>query len=294
MSQINVLLAQVVLIILFFIAFFNLLVPAPTNGEDGAKLDLYRFFQYDKIRNEAEIAGVNLTRREFISIILLSVGSGIIVSIMFNNLLYIIVGIISGFYVPRYFVVRNKRRKRLSLFTNLPEALSMINSRTLSLGYVRAVEASYNDMAKDVRPYFEDFIQSINATIPFNQAMMNLAAQIRFKKFQEYVAQVIMAKDAGFKDVAVENIADQINLFREDLRAVEQIKLESRAEKRNVFMVVGINMALPIILNILNPRYYTLFFHTFLGQFLLFFTFITCIFVILKGGEVLTLDLDKI
>ena len=144
-------------ILTFLVGFF--LFRKPADQQKKRRLDISQIFGYEQIKREAESAGWQLERKEFLVLVAVAVGFGVFIAVLINNIFYIIGGVVGAFYLPRFVVMQIRRKKRYLLFAELPDSLKYIVARLIDYGSIpKAVEASLADLSPQFRGLSRNFL----------------------------------------------------------------------------------------------------------------------------------------
>ncbi len=259
------------------------------------QLDLSEIFGYDRIRREAESAGWQLEQKEFLILVAGAVGIGVFIAVIIDNIFYIIGGVIGGFYLPRFVVMQIRRRKRYALFAELPDSLKFIVARLLDYGSIpKAVEASLSDLSPQIKEPFAKFLNSIKLNLTVEHALHELARDIKLRKFTDFMETLLLTHSEGINQQSIATLETIIDTMVEDVRAIKNLQLISQKDQRDLTIVIVVSWLIPVALSFLNANNLNLFLDTFIGQVIMFLYFLTTIFVIVKGDEYISLNLNDL
>lgn len=285
------LLAGIVTIIIGLIYFTKPVAKSKINRLD----DLVKLFGYERIKEEAESAGMQLEQKEFIILVVIAIAIGTFIALAIGNIFYIAGGIIGGFYLPKFVVMQIRKRKRYTLFEELPDSLKFIVARLIDYGSIpRAVEASLPDLSPQIRKSFSKFLNSIKLNLTIEQALNELAGEIKIRKFTDFTETLFYAHIEGINEQSIAILNTIIDTMVEDVRAIKNLQLISKKDKQDLLVVVIVSWFIPIVLSFLNSKNVNLFLDTLVGQVIMFLYFTSTIFVIVKGDEYSSLNLDEL
>lgn len=272
-----------------------LIVPKPVKRQTAGRLDVSQLFGYEQIKKEAESAGWQLQQNEFLILVAVALGIGVFIAILIDNIFYIIGGVIAAFYLPRFVVMQLRRKKRYALFAELPDSLKYIVARLIDYGSIpKAVEASLADLSPQLREPFARFLNSVKLNLRVEQALQELAGEIKIRKFTDFTDTLLLAHTEGINQQSVATLETIIDTMVEDVRALKNLQLISQKDRRDLIAVIAVSWFIPVVLSFLNTNNLNLFLDTFLGQIIMFLYFLTTIFVIVKGDEYLSLNLQDL
>lgn len=267
----------------------------PVQQQKTSRLDVSQLFGYEHIKREAESAGWQLEQREFLILVAVAVGIGVFIAILIDNIFYIIGGVIAAFYLPRFIVMQIRRKKRYTLFAELPDSLKFIVARLLDYGSIpRAVEASLSDLSPQLRAPFAKFLNSVKLNLTVEQALYELAAEIKIRKLTDFTDTLLLAHTEGINQQSIATLETIIDTMVEDVRAIKNLQLLSQKDRQDLIAVILVSWFIPVALSFLNTNNVNLFLDTFFGQIIMFLYFLTTIFVIVKGDEYLSLNLQDL
>lgn len=259
------------------------------------RLELIEIFGYEQIKKEAESAGWQLKPKEFLVLVAGAVSLGIFIAVIIDNIFYIIAGVIGGFYLPRFVVMQIRKRKRYALFAELPDSLKFVVARLIDYGSIpKAVEASLPDLSPQIREPFIKFLNSIKINLTVEQALSELSREIKIRKFTDFSETLFLAHTEGLNQQSITTLNMIIDTMVEDVRAIKNLELLSKKDKRDLLIVIIVSWLIPVALSFLNANNVNLFLETLIGQMIMFLYFLTTIFVIVKGDEYISLNLDDL
>lgn len=261
------------------------------------RIDVGKYLKLDDIQREAQRAGWNITKKEFLLIMLFAMGIGIILAVIFKNPLLMIVGFITGFSLPGFLLEKYKKHKRMSLFREIPDPLRLMVSRLPdSENITKAIETTRNELQEGtiMRDIFSQYIQDVaiyGANISL--ALENMKRRVNIKKFDNFVENLKMA-DINGKDRAVNALEKTIETMEFDLRAIEKVRLQTAKKKRSIYMVILISWFFPVILSAMHTGNKNIYLYTISGKILMFLYLIGSIYTVIKTDEYLSLNLEEL
>jgi len=280
-------------ILTFLVGFF--LFRKPADQQKKRRLDVSQIFGYEQIKREAESAGWQLERKEFLVLVAVALGFGVFIAVLINNIFYIIGGVVGAFYLPRFVVMQIRRKKRYLLFAELPDSLKYIVARLIDYGSIpKAVEASLADLSPQFRGPFTKFLNSIKMNLTVEQALHELAAEVKIRKFTDFTDTLLLTHTEGINQHSIATLERIIDTMVEDVRAIKNLQLLSQKDRRDLIIVIIVSWFIPIALSFLNTNNANLFLDTLVGQIIMFLYFLTTVFVMVKGDEYLSLNLNDL
>jgi len=272
-----------------------LFLPKPEKRLTASRLDVSQFFGYEQIKKEAESAGWQLQQNEFLILVAVALGIGVFMAVLIDNIFYIIGGVIAAFYLPRFVVMQLRRKKRYALLAELPDSLKYIVARLIDYGSIpKAVEASLADLSPQLREPFARFLNAVKLNLRVEQALQELAGEIKIRKFTDFTDTLLLTHTEGINQQSVATLETIIDTMVEDVRALKNLQMISQRDRRDLYAVIAVSWFIPVVLSFLNTNNLNLFLDTLFGQIIMFLYFLTTIFVIVKGDEYLSLNLQDL
>lgn len=276
---------------------FALILPRPAivNKRFGNS-DFLTLLGYEKVRQEAESFGWRINFREFIYLVVGSFIVGFLLAIFIGNFFFVAVGIVMGFMVPRYIVVKIKKSKRMGILQDLPDTLSLFTSRLGDFPSIqRSLEVALPEMKGRVtESIYTQALRGLQIGFPVDKVLDEMSTQIKIRKFNDFAEKLMMANTEGFNHRSISSLNQTIKEIAEDIKEIESLKIKSRKEKRSLAMIILLSWIMPIILSFLNSGNANIFLDTAYGQIFIVSFFITTLYTIMKGDDYLSLNLDEL
>ncbi|MDD2212523.1 MAG: hypothetical protein PHV56_06130, partial [Clostridia bacterium] len=114
------------------------------------------------------------------------------------------------------------------------------------------------------------------------------------RKFTDFSETLFLAHTEGLNQQSITTLNMIIDTMVEDVRAIKNLELLSKKDKRDLLIVIIVSWLIPVALSFLNANNINLFLETLIGQMIMFLYFLTTIFVIVKGDEYISLNLDDL
>jgi tight adherence protein B len=181
----------------------------------------------------------------------------VVLSPVFSSLgtpLFLIVGAIVGFFVPRFWVSRRKS-SRLGKFNNqLADTISLIaNALRAGASFLQAVEMVVRETQAPMSTEFARVVREVNLGLPFDQALENMVRRVRSDDLDLMVTAISIQHQVGG------NLAEILDSIAFTIRERVRIKGEIRtltAQQRMSGLVVGLlPIGLFIFLSIAAPSF---------------------------------------
>lgn len=175
-----------------------------------------------------------------------------------NFIIWGLFGVAAGFYLPKYFLVRKTRLRKLRITWGLADAMDlMVVSVEAGLGLNAALNRVGEEL-KDLHPDMHYEIDIVNLEIRVGrsreEALRNLAERTGVDDIRSFVALLIQADRFG------SSIAKAVRVFAESLRTKRRQRAEQAAAKASLKLLFPLTCFLfpVIILIILAPSLFAL------------------------------------
>jgi tight adherence protein B len=162
---------------------------------------------------------------------------------VFNSLLYAILLGVGGFFLPRLFIWRAKR-KRLQMFDEqLVDGLNVLSNALKSgLTMVQAIESLENELYPPISQEFGLVLREYKVGVPLDQALKNLTQRIPSEDLNLMVTSINIVQSVGG------NLREIFDIIAKMVTERHKLELKTRAltaQGRSQGIIVGL---LPAIL----------------------------------------------
>lgn len=265
-------------------------------GRSKLKVDLYTRLQLDRYTQQAEAIGWQLTRKELIAIVVMTLLLGFVLAIVMRNPLVVVVGVATGFQLPKLLIEKKRLSNRITLLTKLIDPLRMVLSRLPEQQNItRVIEQTIADIVdRRVRDLFEGYLKDVAIGGSVHDALIIMKRKVNLRKFDVVVEYLIQAHYEGFTLEALKALNKAIEAIEFDIRAIEKVKEISRAKKKSLYASLGMAWFFPFILSMANTGEKNIYLETVPGKVLLLLFVVGSLYVVIKGEEYLSLNLDEL
>ncbi|TEB10947.1 type II secretion system F family protein [Pelotomaculum propionicicum] len=213
-----------------------------------------------KVDSELARADIPLKGEEFLGLILiLTVGGGLIFTLITGSLMLGIIAAVLGAYLP-YFTLRAAKSRRLAKFNGqIGDALViMANSLRSGFSFLQAMDMVRKEIPDPIAKEFGTALQEMTWGTRTEEALNNMVARVCSDDLELVVTAVLIQRQVGGNLAEVlDNIA---NTIRERIRIKGEIRTLT-AQGRISGLIIGLlPIVLTIIIYILNPGYIKLLF----------------------------------
>jgi Flp pilus assembly protein TadB len=283
--------------IVWLVALF-LLLPVPKKVNTYKSFNTYNLAQilgYEKVKEEAESFGWSLNTKEFIQIAVAALGVGLLVSLLTGNIFFIIVGIVLSFSLPRFIVIKIKKQRRISILLELPDNLKLLTSKLMDYSSVQlALKSAIEDMDGQTKHIFRKMYQSLEINMPLETVLSEAIAQIRIQKFNDFAEKLIMANSEGFHEESIKSLKETIENMSDDIKEIKKLEIKSKSEKKKIYIAIAGSWLMPFILAGLSSDNANVFLSSLHGKIFIVSFFVATLYVIGKGDDYLSLNLDEL
>jgi Flp pilus assembly protein TadB len=282
--------------LVWFIALI-LILPKPIRKRTYKKQtwDIAQILGYEKVKREAESFGWNLNSKEFTQIVMASVGVGILTALLTGNIFFIVVGVALSFSLPRYIVIKIKKKKRLEILVELPDNLKLLTSKLMDYTSIQqALQAALEDMEGETKTIFQKMHSSLELNLPVDSILMEVAHEVKIRRFNDFAEKLVMANSEGFHEEAIKSLKETIDTISEDINEIKKLEIRSKSEKKKMYIVIVASWFMPFILSFLSSDNANVFLKSIHGQLFIISFFLSTIYVIAKGDDYLSLNLDEL
>lgn len=291
------------IVALLFALFFLLLVWAfaPKSWQQARaskrlKVDLFVRLHLEKYQRQAEAIGWHLSRKELLVLVLITLLVGLLLAILMRNPLVVVVGVAAGLQLPKLLIEKKRQINRINLLSKLIDPLRMIMSRLPDQQNItKVIEQTVKDITeRRVNDLFEGYLKDVAIGGSVQDALLIMKRKVSLRKFDVVVEYLIQAHYEGFTVEALRALNKAIEAIEFDLRAVEKVKEQSKAKKKGLYSSLATAWFFPFILSFVNTGVKNIYLETMPGKILLLLFVIGSLYVVIKGEEYLSLNLDEL
>lgn len=291
-------LTTISILLIVWIITFSLVLPKiryHASNKVNLQEKLSKVLGFDNVKAEAENVGWRLGFKEYIIIVGFSILTGVVIAYTIGNVFFIIAGAACSFLLPRYIVIKIKKKKRMALLMELPDNLKIFTSKLMDFPSIKtSVEAALPDMTGELKIVFEKLYTSLSVSISINKALMDAAEEIKIQKFTNYVEKLLMANSQGFHHESMESLNETIDDIEFDIRTIKQLEIQAKSKKRTFYIVIGGTWLMSFMVSKLNTDDTNIFLDTWYGQVFIASLFASTVFSMVKADDFLSLNLDEL
>jgi len=171
-----------------------------------------------------------------------------------SNPLFLVVGAIVGFFLPRFWV-RRRQNSRLKAFNDQLADTIMLIANALRAGssFLQAIEMVVRETPPPMSTEFARVVREVNLGLPFDKALENMVRRVRSEDLELMVIAISIQHQVGG------NLAEILDSIAFTIRERVRIKGEIRtltAQQRLSGLVVGLlPIGLFIFLSLIAPSF---------------------------------------
>lgn len=210
----------------------------------------------DNIARELSRADVRLKVAEYFALIVIAViGVGAIAWLLGNRQpLSFLAGAVIGFFLPRMYINRQKKRRLKRFNEQLPDMINlMVNGLRAGYSTMQAMEAVSREMPTPISDEFRRVVQEMQLGIPMEVSLENLLRRIPSQDLDFMVTAINVQREVGGN---LSEILDTISFtIRERIRIKGDIQTLTAQVRTSGSVLSFIPVGLTLVLWFLNPEY---------------------------------------
>ncbi len=171
-----------------------------------------------------------------------------------RNPLFLLIGIVIGFFIPRFWLAR-RRNGRLGAFNKqLPDTITLIaNALRAGSSFLQAVELVVRETRPPISTEFARVIREVNLGLPFEQALENMVRRVRSDDLELMATAISIQHQVGGN---LAEILDSIAYtIRERVRIKGEIRTLTAQQRLSGYVVAGLPIGLAGFLFVAAPGF---------------------------------------
>lgn len=171
-----------------------------------------------------------------------------------GNPIFLIVGAVVGFLLPRFYVGR-RRKGRLNAFNKqLPDTITLIaNALRAGSSFLQAIELVTRESRPPISTEFARVIREVNLGLPFDSAMENMVRRVRSDDLELMVTAITIQHQVGGN---LAEIMDSIAYtIRERIRIKGEIRVLTAQGRMSGYVVAGLPIGIAALLFVIAPSF---------------------------------------
>jgi tight adherence protein B len=171
-----------------------------------------------------------------------------------GNPIAILVSIILGWWIPRFYVGRRKARRLSAFNDHLADTITLVaNALRAGASFLQAIELVVRESQPPVSTEFNRVIREVNLGLPFEQALANMVRRVRSEDLELMTTAITIQHQVGGN---LAEILDSIAFtIRERIRIKGEIKTLTAQQRMSGYVVAGLPIFLVVILTVIAPTF---------------------------------------
>jgi tight adherence protein B len=173
-----------------------------------------------------------------------------------RNPLVLIIGVVVGFLLPRFWLAR-RRNGRLAAFNRqLPDTITLIaNALRAGSSFLQAIELVVRESRPPISVEFSRVIREVNLGLAFEQALENMVRRVRSDDLELMATAIAIQHQVGGN---LAEILDSIAFtIRERIRIKGEIRTLTAQQRLSGYVVAGLPIGLATFLFVAAPGFMT-------------------------------------
>jgi len=216
---------------------------------------------FENLSRDLARADLKLRPAEYIAVMVISIiAFGVIGFIISSSLIFAVLGMILGAFVPRMYIKRQEK-SRLKKFDNqLSDMLNlMVNGLRAGFSTLQAMEAVSRELPKPINEEFHRVVQEMQLGIMMEDALDHLLRRINSEDLDLVITAINVQREVGGN---LAEILDSISFtIRERVRIKGEIQALTAQGRATAWVISAMPIALTALLFLINRSYIMQFFN---------------------------------
>ena len=286
------------LVCLWYALAFMLLLDKKQGEKAKAKTgrESYWHRQDRQLKAQAAGCGVTWSSRETLSVWGWSLACAAILYRLTGNLLLLTTGWFSSVFLPSLLIQRRHSRKRLQDLAALTDCLRQLVSRLPDQGsFVRALEVQIAlQPLQPMTPVLRHVLEELRLGSGLEEALALWQQRVRLRKFDNVAQTMLQAQREGWTSQAVKALDKAVHALEQDRQAVELAAQKAAGRKRQLYLTLAAAWSFPLTLSLFSTGGENIFLNTLPGQLLLAAYAGISLFVLARGQDYISLDVEEL
>lgn len=224
----------------------------------------------EDLRLQLARADLKVTPAEFLVIQILTAIIGFLLAQAFFRFLPLaLLGLIAGFFAPRFYVAWRQRRRLQAFNAQLGDAINlMVNGLRAGYSILQALEAVARELPPPISTEFDRVVKEQQLGLPLDQALYNMLRRVHSDDLEMLVTAILIHREVGGN---LAEILDTISFtIRERVRIKGEIRALTAQQMLSGYVLMFLPIGLGLILFGINREYMLNFFNSgIIGYFLI-------------------------
>jgi tight adherence protein B len=171
-----------------------------------------------------------------------------------DNPLALLVAIVLGWWVPRWYVNRRKGKRLQAFNDHLADTITLVaNALRAGASFLQAIELVVRETQPPISTEFNRVIREVNLGLPFEQALANMVRRVRSEDLELMTTAITIQHQVGGN---LAEILDSIAFtIRERVRIIGEIRVLTAQQRMSGYVVAGLPIGLIAILTVIAPSF---------------------------------------
>ena len=171
-----------------------------------------------------------------------------------GNPLFLLIGLLIGFMLPRFWLGRRKNGRLGAFNKQLPDTITLIaNALRAGSSFLQAIELVVRESRPPVSTEFGRVIREVNLGLPFDQALENMVRRVRSDDLELMATAISIQHQVGGN---LAEILDSIAYtIRERIRIKGEIRTLTAQQRLSGYVVAGLPIGLAAFLFVAAPGF---------------------------------------
>jgi tight adherence protein B len=172
----------------------------------------------------------------------------------FGNPLIWILGVVLGFWLPRFWLNRRKAKRLKAFNAGLADTITLLaNSLRAGSSFLQSVEMVVREAQPPISTEFSRVIREVNLGLPLDDALANLQRRMRSDDLDLMTTAIAIHHSVGGN---LAEILDTIAFtIRERVRIKGEIKTLTAQQRMSGYVVGFLPVALVLLLSVIAPTF---------------------------------------
>ena len=210
-----------------------------------------------RFEDSLAMSGIKLSAQEYVIFWgVLTIGPGLVGSLLNLELVAILGLCIIGFAIPPVMVQRSRTQRQQLFNKQLGESLTvMSNCMRSGYSFQQAMSSIAREMQPPISTEFARVIREMNYGTPMEQALNNMVARVQNKDLELLISAVITSTQVGANlSEILDTIAETVN---DRIRLREEVRVLSAQGRMSGFIIGLLPVFVIVFLMVVNPTYFT-------------------------------------
>jgi tight adherence protein B len=172
----------------------------------------------------------------------------------FNNPLVWLIGLVLGFWVPRFWLNRRKGKRLKAFNSNLADTITLVaNALRAGSSFLQAIDMVVRETQPPISTEFARVIREVNLGLPLDEALANMTRRVRSDDLELMTTAIAIHHTVGGN---LAEILDSIAFtIRERVRIKGEIRTLTAQQRLSGYVVGFLPLGLVGILTLIAPRF---------------------------------------